>query len=54
MIAGTRMACPAPVMEEAATFIGILGRTAGYRTDGNRITLLDRDGRPLADFRKEP
>jgi len=53
-IAGTRMACAQPVMEEAAVFIGILGRTAGYRTDGNRMTLLDRDGRPLADFRKGP
>ena len=31
-IAGTRMACPQPIMEEAATFIAILGRTVGYRT----------------------
>ena len=53
-IAGTRMACTQPIMEEAATFIGILGQAASYRTNGNRMTLLDRDGRPLADFRKEP
>jgi len=52
--AGTRMACAQPIMEEATTFIGILGRTAGYRADGGRMTLLDRDGRPLADFRKVP
>jgi len=51
-IAGTRMACAPPVMEEAATFIGILGRAAGYRRSGDRMTLLDGSGRPLADFRK--
>jgi heat shock protein HslJ len=52
-IAGTRMACPQPVMEEARTFIGILGRTAGYRRSGGRLTLLDSSGRPLADFKGE-
>jgi len=51
-IAGTRMACAAPVMEEAKTFIEILGRTAGYRRDGERMTLLESDGRPMADFKK--
>lgn len=51
-IAGTRMACAPPVMEEAATFIGILGRAAGYRRSSDRMTLLDGSGRPLADFRK--
>jgi heat shock protein HslJ len=50
---GTRMACPAPIMEEAATFIGILGRTASYRRSGDRLTLLDSSGRPLADFKGE-
>jgi heat shock protein HslJ len=52
MIAGTRMACPAPIMEEATTFISILGLTTGYRRDGDRMTLLDASGRPLAAFRK--
>ena len=51
-IAGTRMACPAPVMEEAKTFIEILGRTAAYRRDGERMTLLDGSGRPLANFQR--
>ena len=51
-IAGTRMACPGPVMEEARTFIEILGRTAGYRRDGERMMLLDGTGRPMAAFRK--
>jgi heat shock protein HslJ len=52
MIAGTRMACPAPIMEEATTFISILGHAGGYRRDGDRLTLLDGSGRPLAAFRK--
>jgi heat shock protein HslJ len=52
-IAGTRMACPQPVMEEAATFIGILGRATSYRRSGDRLTLLDSSGRPLADFKGE-
>ena len=51
-IASTRMACPQPILEEARTFIEILGRTAGYRRDGERMNLLDGDGRPLAAFRK--
>ena len=51
-IAGTRMACAAPVTDEAKTFIEILGRTAGYRRDGDRMTLLESDGRPMAAFKK--
>jgi hypothetical protein len=39
-------------MEEAKTFIEILGRTAGYRRDGDRMTLLESDGRPMAAFKK--
>jgi heat shock protein HslJ len=52
-IASTRMACARPVMEEAKTFVEILGRTASYRRDGERMTLLDGSGRPLADFKGE-
>ena len=51
-IAGTRMACPGPVMEEAATFIQILARTTAYRRDGERLLLLDKTGRPMAAFKK--
>jgi len=51
-VAGTRMACPQPIMEEARTFIEILGRTAGYRRDGDRMTLLDSGGLPMAAFKK--
>jgi heat shock protein HslJ len=51
-VAGTRMACAQPIMEEATTFIGILGRTTGYRREGARLTLLDSGGRPMAAFKK--
>ena len=51
-IASTRMACPAPIMEEATTFIGMLARTAGFRLDGERMTLLDSSGLPLAALKK--
>ena len=51
-IAGTRMACAPDVMEEARTFIAILAAASGYRIDGDRLTLLDASGRPMAAFRK--
>ena len=51
-IASTRMACPAPILEEATTFIGMLARTAGFRLDGERMTLLDSSGLPLAALKK--
>jgi heat shock protein HslJ len=49
-VVSTRRACPPQVMEEAATFLSMLGSAAGFRRGGDRLTLLDRDGRPLADF----
>jgi heat shock protein HslJ len=51
-IAATRMACPPEIMEEATTFTGILVRTSGYRVEGDRLTLLESDGRPMAMLRK--
>ena len=30
----------------------ILSRTASYRRDGDRMTLLDATGRPMAAFKK--
>jgi heat shock protein HslJ len=53
-VVSTRMACARDVMDEAAMFMGMLDRAAGFRRSGDRMTLLDRDGRPLADFRKSP
>ena len=51
-VVGTRAACSPPVMDEATTFLGILGRTAGFRRDGNRMMLFDGEGRPLAAFQR--
>jgi heat shock protein HslJ len=51
-IANTRMACARPIMEEATTFIEMLGRTAAYQRDGERMTLLDGSARPLANFQR--
>jgi heat shock protein HslJ len=53
-VVSTRMACKPDIMEEAATFLSMLDRAAGFRRNGERMTLLDRDGRPMADFRKLP
>ena len=39
-------------LEIRQPFIEILDRTAGYRRDGERMTLLDGGGRPLANFRR--
>ena len=51
-VVSTRMACSPPVMDEAATFLSLLERTGGFRRDGNRMTLLDGEGRPLAAFQR--
>jgi heat shock protein HslJ len=50
--ASTRMACPLAIMEEATTFIAMLGRTTGYRVEGDRMMLLDKSGQPMAAFKK--
>lgn len=44
-LASTRMACPDGAAE--ARFLAALERTAGYRQDGRRLTLLDRAGQAL-------
>ena len=51
-VVSTGRACTPQVMEEAATFMSMLGRAAGFRRNGDRMTLLDRDGRPLAAFQR--
>jgi heat shock protein HslJ/uncharacterized lipoprotein NlpE involved in copper resistance len=40
-LAGTRMACAAPLMALEAAVLQTLGRTNGYRIDGEELTLLD-------------
>ncbi len=40
-LAGTRMACAAPLMALEAAVLQALGRTTAYRIDGEELTLLD-------------
>jgi len=48
-LAGTRMACAAPLMALEASFLQALGRTTSYRIDGEELTLQDGD-QTLARF----
>lgn len=48
-LAGTRMACAAPLMALEAAFLQTLGRATGYRIDGEELTLLDGE-QALARF----
>jgi heat shock protein HslJ/uncharacterized lipoprotein NlpE involved in copper resistance len=48
-LASTRMACAAPLMALETAFLQALGRTTGYRIDGEELTLLD-GGQALARF----
>jgi heat shock protein HslJ len=47
-IAGTRIACPQPVMQQAQAFIDALTRARAARIDARRLTLVDAGGQPLA------
>ena len=46
-LAATEMACPQGMAQEAA-FFQQLSRVARHRIDGERLTLLDETGQPLA------
>jgi heat shock protein HslJ/uncharacterized lipoprotein NlpE involved in copper resistance len=48
-LAGTRMACTAPLMALEAAVLQALGRCNGYRIDGEELTLLDGE-QALARF----
>jgi heat shock protein HslJ len=48
--AGTMTACEPPQMELEHRVHAALTGTAGYRIEGQRLTLLDGDGNPLAGF----
>ena len=43
--ATTKMACPAPVMEQEQRFLAALGAVTTYRREGDRLLLLDGGGR---------
>ena len=48
-LGGTRLACPAPVMALETALLQALGRSTGYRIDGQVLSLLDGE-RVLARF----
>jgi heat shock protein HslJ/membrane-bound inhibitor of C-type lysozyme len=43
--ATTKMACPAPVMEQERRFLAAIGAVTTYRREGDRLLLLDENGR---------
>jgi heat shock protein HslJ len=49
-IATTLMACPEPIMNQAAAYMKALEQTATYKVDGKQLTLYDVGGQPLATF----
>ncbi len=50
-LAATRMACPAPLMEQEAAFLAALARVATFAVDGDTLELRSDDGALQADFR---
>jgi heat shock protein HslJ len=42
-LAGTMMACPEPIMNQAAAYTDALGATTSFNATGNQLTLLDGD-----------
>jgi len=49
-LASTMMACPEPIMQQAAAFTQALTKAGSYQNDGKQLTLLDADGKALAVF----
>ena len=50
VIAMTRRACPPAVMDQETRFTVALEAARGYRQEGDGLTLLDEQGRPLLRF----
>jgi heat shock protein HslJ len=48
--ASTMMACPEPIMVQAAAYMTALGQAATYKVDGEQLTLYDASGKSLATF----
>lgn len=49
-VAGTKMACPGPLMERERAFTAALARVRGYRLSRHTLELLDEDGAVVARF----
>jgi heat shock protein HslJ len=52
-VASTMMACPEPIMRQASSYIGALTQATGYKIEGQQLTLLDAEDKPLAAFKKQ-
>jgi|WetSurSiteA1Bulk_404760.scaffolds.fasta_scaffold00004_63 heat shock protein HslJ len=52
-IATTMMACPEPIMQQAASYTGALAQTTSYKIEGSQLILLDTEGKPLATFNRQ-
>ena len=52
-ISATMMACPEPIMQQAAAYITALTQAAAYTIDGRQLTLLDASGKVLATFTRQ-
>ncbi len=50
----TAMGCPDPVGGAASAYQSALVRTARFTIDGDRLTLFDEAGDPLAVHRSAP
>jgi len=46
----TKMACPEPIMQQAAAYITALTQAVTYKIDGQQLMLLDASGKTLAIF----
>ena len=51
--AATLMACPPEVMQVANTFGAVLYETRSYRIDYDTLTLLNAEGKPLAQLKEQ-
>jgi heat shock protein HslJ len=49
-VASTLMACPEPIMAQAAAYMKALEGAATYKVDGKQLTLYDAGGKALATF----
>jgi heat shock protein HslJ len=52
--AGTMMACPTPVMEQARAYLAALARVGTFRRDAAGLALVAADGELLARFTAQP
>jgi heat shock protein HslJ len=50
----TKMACAPPLMEQEARFLAVLGAVATHRREGDRLLLIDGNGRERLRLSRAP